>query len=64
MAGGAYTLYCQQAGQGTNYRVIDNHFSTVFYPTVGAYGPWTDCEDETEVHGNVYHETSHPLPGQ
>ncbi|MCY1061462.1 right-handed parallel beta-helix repeat-containing protein [Nannocystis sp. SCPEA4] len=64
MAGGAYTLYCQQDGPGSDYRVVDNHFSTLFYPTVGAYGPWTDCEDETEVHGNVYHETDEPLPGQ
>ncbi|MDC0678201.1 right-handed parallel beta-helix repeat-containing protein [Sorangium atrum] len=64
MAGGAYTLYCQQNGQGTNCRVVDNHFSTLFYPTVGAYGPWTDCEDEAEVRGNVYHETGEPLPGQ
>ncbi|WP_437740403.1 right-handed parallel beta-helix repeat-containing protein [Sorangium sp. So ce302] len=64
MAGGAYTLYCQQDGQGTNYRVVDNRFSALFYPTIGAYGPWTDCEDEAEVHGNVYHETGEPLPGQ
>jgi hypothetical protein len=64
IAGGAYTLYCQQDGQGDDYRVIDNHFSTLFYPTVGAYGPWTDCEDEAEVRGNVYHETGEPLPGQ
>jgi hypothetical protein len=32
MAGGAYTLYCQQAGAGNAYRVIDNHFSKIFYP--------------------------------
>jgi len=62
MAGGGYTLYCQQDGSGDNYRVINNHFSTVFHATVGAFGPWTDCEDETEVSGNVYHETGDPLP--
>ena len=61
LAGGAYTLYCQQSGSGNDYRVIGNHFSTIFYPKVGAYGPWTDCEDETEVSGNVYHETGEPL---
>jgi hypothetical protein len=44
--------------------IIDNHFSTLFYPPVGAYGPWTDCEDEIEVHGDVYHESGEPLPGQ
>lgn len=62
MAGGADTLYCRQAGAGTNYRVINNHFSTRFHPTVGAFGPWTDCEDEAQVTGNVYHETGQPLP--
>jgi hypothetical protein len=62
-AGGAYTLYCRQAGAGAQ-QVINNHFSTIFYPTVGEYGPWTDCEDEAEVSGNVYHETGELLPGQ
>jgi hypothetical protein len=61
MAGGAYTLYCQQDGPGDGYRVIGNHFSTRFYPKVGAYGAWTDCADETEVTGNVYHESGQPV---
>lgn len=62
LAGGAYTLYCRQHGSGSNYRVINNHFSTIFYPSVGAYGPWTDCADEAQVTGNVYHETGRPVP--
>jgi len=62
MAGGAYTLYCQQDGPGDNYRVINNHFSTVVYPDVGHYGAWTECEDEAQVTGNVYHETGRPVP--
>jgi len=62
MAGGAYTLYCAQNGGALNYRVIDNRFRTIFYPKVGEYGPWTDCEDEVQVTGNVYHETGQPLP--
>ena len=62
-AGGAYSLYCRQGGSGAQ-QIINNHFSTVFYPTVGAYGPWTDCEDEAQLSGNVYHETGQPLPGQ
>jgi hypothetical protein len=62
LAGGAYTLYCDQSGtHGTNYRVINNHFSTVLYPKVGAYGPLDDCQDETQFTGNVYHETGLPL---
>jgi hypothetical protein len=62
MAGGAYTLYCQQDGPGNNYRVINNHFSTVTYPDVGDFGAWTECEDEVQVTGNVFHETGQPVP--
>jgi hypothetical protein len=62
MAGGAYTLYCQQGGPGDNYRVVNNHFSTTLYPNVGMYGAWTDCEDEAQVTGNVFHETGRPVP--
>jgi hypothetical protein len=62
-AGGAYSLYCVQGGPG-GQQVINNHFSTIFYSTVGAYGPWTDCQDEAQVSGNVYHETGQLLPGQ
>jgi hypothetical protein len=60
MAGGGYTLYCEQDGPATNYRVIDNHFSTKFYDTIGDFGPWTDCFDET-LSGNVVHETGDPV---
>jgi hypothetical protein len=56
LAGGAYTLYCEQNATGTNYRVINNHFSTKYHPTVGAYGMSTDCSDEVQS-GNVVHET-------
>jgi hypothetical protein len=56
LAGGAYSLYCDYNGTASNYRVLNNHFSTLFYPTVGAFGPWTGCEDEAQVSGNVYHD--------
>ena len=56
LAGGAYTLYCEQGATGSNYRVYDNHFSTRFKSTVGYYGRSTDCSDETQS-GNVIHET-------
>jgi hypothetical protein len=59
MAGGAYTLYCEQGTKGTNYRVINNRFSRKFGPKVGFYGPSTQCSDETQS-GNVYHETGQP----
>jgi hypothetical protein len=60
MAGGAVALYCEQGATGTNYRVLDNHFSTRFGPKVGYYGVSTDCSDEVQS-GNVYHETGQPV---
>jgi hypothetical protein len=62
-AGGAYTLYCRQSGSGAQ-QILNNRFSTIFYPKVGAYGPWTECGDEAQVAGNVYHETGQLLAGQ
>jgi hypothetical protein len=60
LAGGAYTLYCEGGGKGTNYRVLDNHFSTRFKSSVGYFGISADCNDETQS-GNVIHETGQPI---
>ena len=60
LAGGAVALYCEQHAKGTNYRVLDNHFSRQFGPKVGFYGVSTECSDETQS-GNVYHETGAAL---
>jgi hypothetical protein len=60
LAGGAYTLYCEQGATGNNYRVTNNAFSQKFSQKVGAYGPATDCSDETQS-GNHYYETGQPL---
>jgi hypothetical protein len=60
LAGGGYSLYCIQNGKGNNFRLLNNHFSKVFVSTVGGFGPWIDCEDETQS-GNVYHESGLPL---
>lgn len=68
LAGGGYTLACYDVnsptvnGPSTNFRVINNHFSTVFVATVGGFGPWVGCEDETQATGNVYHESGAPVP--
>lgn len=59
-AGGGFTLYCSDPGQGANYRVFNNHFSTRFYPKVGTFGPSIECSDKIQS-GNVYHETGRPL---
>jgi hypothetical protein len=60
LAGGAFTLYCEQGARGNNYRVLDNHFSRKFGSKGGFYGPSTDCSDETQS-GNVWHETGQPM---
>jgi hypothetical protein len=60
LAGGGYTLYCNQFGRGTNNAYTNNRFSTVFVPTVGGFGPWTECADEN-ISGNVYHETGQAI---
>jgi hypothetical protein len=60
LAGGAYTLYCP-ATSSVNVRVLDNHVSRIFYPTGGAYGPWTDCDRVAQATGNVWDDTAQPL---
>jgi hypothetical protein len=52
-------LYCER-GPDTNYRVLNNHFSTRFKSTVGWYGISTECSDETQS-GNVIDETGAPI---
>ena len=56
LSGGAYSLYCQQAGTAVNQVVTNNRFSTKFASKGGVYGPWTDCEDETHS-GNKWYES-------
>lgn len=60
MSGGAYSLYCQQAGKASNQVVTNNKFSTKWASKGGVYGPWTDCEDETHS-GNSWYETGKAL---
>ncbi|HSX16924.1 MAG TPA: right-handed parallel beta-helix repeat-containing protein [Patescibacteria group bacterium] len=55
LAGGAYTLYCPVPAT-VNFKVMDNHFSRVYSPNVGEFGPSSDCVGETQS-GNVIHET-------
>lgn len=56
MAGGAYTLYCPKE-VSSDYRVLNNRFSTVFTPKSGAYGPWVYCGKVASVSGNVWDST-------
>jgi len=58
LAGGGYTMYT--AEQGSNYQVLDNHFSTAIYPKVGYYNIWYWGSGEdagVSKSGNVIHET-------
>jgi hypothetical protein len=59
LAGGGWTLYCP-ADASTNVQVLNNAFSTKFFPKVGGFGPATDCADEIQS-GNVYQETGEPF---
>ncbi len=59
LAGGAYSLYCPRVGT-TNFKITGNHFSTIYSPHVGEYGPSSDCTDETQS-GNIYQETGAAL---
>jgi hypothetical protein len=61
LAGGSYALYCP-AGSHPTFRVINNKFSTRFWPLSGKFGPTTDCAGES-LSGNVWYETGLPLDG-
>lgn len=65
MAGGGYTLYCNQTAFGggpTNVVYTNNHFSTRFALTVGSNGPTADCSDESSAFtGNKCHEANTSL---
>ncbi len=64
LAGGGYTVYCVEGGSGNNFRIINNHFTNALVQSIGGYGPWTECSDETQVSGNVYNEDGcFPNPG-
>jgi hypothetical protein len=60
LAGGSFTIYCDQGFAGTNFQVVNNHFSTQFGALVGESGPSDDCADEI-LSGNVYHESGLPI---
>jgi len=55
LAGGAYTLYCP-IPTTINVQIINNHFSNIFFPKIGQYGPSSDCGGEVQS-GNVYQES-------
>src|SRR5262249_54241658 len=60
LGGGGYTLYCQRDGGGSNFQVLNNHFTTRFSAKVGFYAPGTNCGDTETVSGNVIDGTGKP----
>ena len=54
LAGGGYTMYTRY---GSNYRVIDNHFSTRIFPNVGRWNIWYPGQEGIDRTGNVIAET-------
>lgn len=59
IAGGGWSIYGTQDGTGSGWKVINNHFSTKFYPKGGYYGIATGLSNE-QWSGNVWHETGQP----
>lgn len=62
VAGGAYTVYCP-TDDSKNFRVINNRFSTIYYPDSGEYGPFSSCDRPTQTTtGNLWDTTLKPVP--
>ncbi len=57
LAGGGFTVYCGAHTGYTDVRVLDNHFSTLYYPMGGYHGPLVYCDGPGHVvAGNVWHD--------
>lgn len=67
IAGGSYTLYGgEKSGAPATYniKVLNNRFSTKFFPGSGYYGPYAyfnGTRSGNEWAGNVWHETGQPV---
>jgi hypothetical protein len=55
LAGGGYAVYCGAHTGFTNVSVINNRFSTVYFPKGGYHGPLIYCGNGP-VSGNVWHD--------
>ena len=60
VAGGGYTVYGGDSNGWTNVRIVNNRFSTMFYPKSGYHGPLLYASNATKS-GNVWHESGQPL---
>jgi hypothetical protein len=66
MAGGGYTVYCEDLGRDVPRQILtNNRFSRMFFPKGGVAGPTTSCNTpDVMAAGNVWDETGAPLPGR
>ena len=60
LAGGGYTVYGGSSNGYTNVKIINNRFSTRYYPRAGYHGPLVYTAGAM-VSGNVYHESGLPV---
>jgi hypothetical protein len=62
LAGGAFTLYCTNTPIAPiNFQILRNHFSRIYSPHVGEFGPTENCTRQTFT-DNVYDDTGLPVP--
>lgn len=61
MAGGGFSIYIG-GGTNNNVKVTNNHFSTRYWPNVGAFGIWVTNDPGLVITGNVIDETNAPTP--
>jgi Bacterial TSP3 repeat len=59
MAGGGYTVYCEDLGRDVPRQILtNNRFSRVFFPNAGSFGPTTSCATpDVLAAGNVWDNT-------
>ncbi len=57
IGGGGYTMYTGSHGELSNYRVINNKFTTSMHPKVGYYNIWYEFKHNPEKSGNTIFET-------
>ena len=63
IAGGGYTLYCPRSPT-TNFRVVNNRWSTIFYAGGGAFGTSDGCAGIAEWSGNAWFESGMTITAQ
>ncbi|MDP9145773.1 MAG: hypothetical protein M3N43_13975, partial [Actinomycetota bacterium] len=62
VAGGGYTIYCEDRQQKVPMTLTNNRFARTFFRRAGYYGPTTACNgSNVTASGNVWDDTGAPL---